>query len=157
MNSATDRRHAMALFAKSPSKRLDEAVASTAKLAERLRDAEIAVIDLRKESERLAILNASDDQLDVAEARTRAMVDRVTTLQSALTQSKAAVADLERERDEAADRKQREETSVAVEALARRMHEGCAKLVADAEALAGWTEKAAMVVGEANGVLHFQT
>ena len=76
-------------------------------------------------------------------------------MRAALAQAEVAVGDLERERDEAADRKAREATSVEVEALARRMHEGWAKLVADAAALADWTARAAAVVPGAGGVLNF--
>lgn len=145
---------AMAIFSKSPAKQLADATAATAKLTERLRDAEIAVADLRKEAERLALLGAADDQLDTAEARTRAMVDRVTTLSSALTQSKATVADLERERDDAADRKAREKTSVEIEGLVRAISSDCSRLIAIAASLAGHTAQAAAIVPEAGGVLN---
>jgi chromosome segregation ATPase len=141
----------MPIFSKSPAKALADATAARDKLAERLRDAEIAVTDLRKESERLAILGAADDQLDTAEARTRAMVDRVTTLSSALAQSKATVADLERERDEAADKKQREATSAEVEQLARAITSDCARMVAVAASLAERTAQAAPAVPESGG------
>lgn len=153
--SATERLHAMPIFSKSPAKQLADTINARDKLAERLRDAEIAVTDLRQEAERLALLGADDAQLSAAEARTREKADRVMTLQAALAQSKAAVADLERARDEAADKKQRQETSTECEALARRMSEGCAKLVADAAALSDWTARAVPVVWEANGLLGF--
>ena len=147
--------HAMAIFSKSPAKQLADATAATAKLAQRLADAEIAVADNRKAAEELALAGADDAKLDEAEAKTRASVDRVATLKTALAQAEVAVADLERERAEQADKRQREETSVETEALARRVTEGCAKLVADAAALSDWTARAAAVVPEAGGVLNF--
>jgi hypothetical protein len=154
VSQQTDRLIAMAIFSRSPAKQLDAATAARDKLAERLRDAEIAVADLLKEAERLALLGAADDQLDTAEARTRAMVDRVTTLSSALTQSKATVADLERRRDEAADRKTREATSVEIEGLVRAISSDCSRLIAIAASLAGHTAQAAAIVPEAGGVLN---
>jgi hypothetical protein len=144
----------MAVFSKSPAKQLADAQAARDRLTEQLRDAEIAVNDLRKEAARLAVLGATEEALSAAEARTREKVDRVTTLQSALTQSKATVADLERERDQAADAALRDKTSTETEALARRMHEGCAKLVADAAALADWSTRSAAVVPESGGLVH---
>jgi hypothetical protein len=145
----------MAIFSKYPAKQLADAKAARDKLAERLRDAEIAVTDLRQEAERLALDGATDEALSAAEARTREKLERVATLRPSLAKGETIVADLERERDEAADKALREKTSTETEALARRMTEGCAKLVADAAALADWATRAAAVVPEAGGVLNF--
>jgi hypothetical protein len=144
----------MPIFSKSPAKVLADAKAARDKLAERLRDAEIAVADLRQEAERLALDGATDEALSAAEARTREKVDRVTTLQAALTQSKTAVADLERERDEAADRKQREAISAETEALARAISSDCSRLIAIAASLHDHTSRAFVVVPESAGVAH---
>lgn len=85
----------------------------------------------------------------------RAMVDRVATLQLALTQSKATVANLEREIAEQADKKQRQETSVEIEQLARSVSSSCARLVADAATLADHALRAQAAVPEAGGIAHF--
>jgi hypothetical protein len=145
----------MGLFKMSQEKQIVAAISARDKITARLADAERAVTDHRQVAEALALDGASDDALDAAEAKTRASVDRAATLRAALAQSVIVVANLERERDEAADRKQREATSSEVEQLARRMTDACARLVADAAALADWTARAAAVVPEAGGVLNF--
>src|SRR5258708_9639900 len=145
----------MGLFKMSQEKQIVAAISARDKITARLADAERAVTDHRQAAEALALDGASDDALDAAEAKTRASVDRAATLRAALAQSVIVVANLERERDEAADRKQREATSAETEQLARRMTDACARLVADAAALADWTARAAAVVPEAGGVLNF--
>jgi hypothetical protein len=144
----------MALFRASPEKQIVTATAARDKLAERLRDAEIAVADLRQEAERLALDGADDSVLSAAEARTRETVDRVMTLQAALTQSKTAIANLERERDEQADRKTREATSVEIEGIARAISSDCSRLIAVAASLHDHTGRASAVVAESGGLLN---
>jgi hypothetical protein len=144
----------MALFKASPERQIVTATAARDKLAERLAAAERAVTDHRKAAEALALEGAPDEKLDATEAQMRASIDRAATLKAALAQSVIVVANLEKERDEAADRALREKTSVEVEALARRMHEGCGKLVADAKTLAEWATRSAAVVPESGGLVH---
>lgn len=136
-------------------KQLLNATAARDKLVERLAAAERAVTDHRQAAEALALDGAPDEKLDATEAQMRASIDRAATLKAALAQSVIVVANLEKERDEQADKKQRQETSAEVEALARRVHEGCAKLVADAKVLNDWTARAVPIVPEAGGILNF--
>jgi hypothetical protein len=139
-------------FKSTPEKQLITATGARDKLIARLADAEIAVFDLRAAAEQLAIDGATDNELDTAEAKTRSLADRTATLRAALTQSEMQVSNLERERDELADRKQRDETAAEAELLAREVIAAAAAFDVAAAALATVTTRAIPTVYEASGL-----
>jgi hypothetical protein len=149
----------MAFLKSNPEKALERDLAAATgandKIAARLAEAELAVADLRMKAERLALDGADDAALDAAEAKTRAMTDRVTTLRAALAQSEARVADLRRERAEQADKKLRGETAAATELLAREMLDAATAFDAAAAVLADCTSRAAPTIYEATGLQKF--
>lgn len=145
----------MGIFRNSPDRALADAVSSRDKLASRLAETEIAIADCRNIAEKAALDGADDAALDAAEGRTRALVDRSHTLKAALARSEALVADLERARDEAADKKQREGTAAATELFARECIEAGAAVAAAVDRLRVVMVKAAPVAPEANGLAVF--
>jgi hypothetical protein len=145
----------MALFKSSPEKILSNAIAARDKLIARLSDSEIAIIGCQTHAERCAIDGASDDVLSGAEDKLRAAQERRVTLRAALSSSEALVARLEHERDEQADKEQREKTGAEVELLAREVVEAGAAFVAAATVLADCALRASVVVPESGGLVRF--
>jgi hypothetical protein len=151
--SATDWWETVAPFFKStPEKQLSTATGARDRLSARLADAENAFAALKAGTEQLAIDGATDNALDTAEAKTRALADRTATLRAALAQSEIQVSNLERERDELADRKQRDETAAEAELLAREVIAAAAAFDVAAGALATVTTRAIPTVYEASGL-----
>jgi hypothetical protein len=149
----------MGLFKSSSEKQilrdLVAAIGARDKLTARLVSVEIAVADLRMAAERLALESASDEALGAAEANTRIMVDRATTLKAALAQTEDRVAELERIRDQETDKKVRNQASVTLERLAREIVEAAAALDSAAIALADCTAKVTPTIHEATGLQNF--
>jgi chromosome segregation ATPase len=122
----------MALFAK-PKRGIDpveqaeralaDARATHAKLADRLSAAETTVAERRAVGERLALGSARDDELDTAEAETRAAEDRVKTLSAALAQLDAQVAEGERALADARENRDRQIVAKHLEGMAKAIAE----------------------------------
>jgi len=136
-------------------KRITDAVASRDKLIGRLRDTDICIADARAIAERTAI-DGDDSQLDAAEAKTRVLSDRSQTLKAALAKIESEIADLERERDDAADRAQREQTASQIELLAREIIESTGAVGAAVTRLHQCAVAASVIVPEANGLAAFR-
>jgi hypothetical protein len=135
-------------------KQIIDAVVSRDKLVARLRDTEIGIADARAIAERIAV-DGDDSQLDAAEARTRVLVDRSQTLRAALAKVESEIADLERARDEDADKAQRERTASEVELLARAVVEGAEAVAAAVTKLHESAVRASVIVPEAAGLAAF--
>ena len=144
----------MGLFKMSLEKQITAAKAARDKLIARLADAEVAITERRTAAEQLALDGATDDELTLCEDKLRAAQDRRVTLKAALIKGEAEVSRLEMERDQAADRKQREATSIEVEQLARAISSDYARLVAAAATATDHTARASAVVPESGGALN---
>lgn len=146
----------MGLFKPRIDKQITDAITSRDRIASRLTEAGIGIADLKAEAERAALSGAADDVLDKVEGKMRALIDRSTTLQAALSASETLVADLTRQRDEAADRKEREEGAASLELMAREAVEAGATLAAAADRLQRIMTRAAPCGAmEANGFINF--
>jgi hypothetical protein len=149
----------MVLFKSNPEKMLIRdiaaATASRDTITARLADAEAAVAELKMKAERLALEGADDAALDAAEAKTRALTDRVATLRAALTQTESRLAGLERERADQADKKLRAATAAEVAAMADDLEATATSFDSSVEKMAEITGRASLFVYEAMGLKHF--
>jgi hypothetical protein len=125
------------------------------KLAARLAESEAAIVERRSAAEALALNGGDDAALDVAENRLRASMDRVATLQAAIISNNQQIASLEAERDMAADKKQRRETSAEVEKMASNLEEIGRDFDPIISRLIDVTERAKMFLYEAGGLHMF--
>ncbi len=145
----------MALFRTSPEKQLTTAITARDKLIARLSEAEVAIIERQTAAEQAALDGAADDALTNAESKLRAVQDRRVTLRAALTKAEALVSRLEKERDDEADKAQREKTGAEIELLAREVIDAAAAFDSAAAVLADISARAAPIVPEATGVQNF--
>lgn len=115
----------MAMFQKAPDKLLAADLAAKIverdRLIARLADAVAAVSSATSAATALAVNGATDAVLDGAEAKVRALSDRVTTLKAALVKVEATVVTLEGEYAAHLDQKTRRETGIQCEAMAERV------------------------------------
>jgi hypothetical protein len=143
----------MALFAKSNP--LDTAIAARDKLRNRLRDADAAILTATAAANALALNDASDSELSVAENQVRDRVDRVKTLTAALHESDAQILTLETERDEATDQKQRSATVVDCHKLIEELAKAGDVMAASASRMSGIAARIVPIAPEANGLKSF--
>jgi hypothetical protein len=143
----------MALFAKSTP--LATAIANRDKIRNRLKDNDDAILAATANANTLALNDATDAELSVAENQVRCRVDRRKTLEAALVEADALVAKLEAERDEAADQKQRGETVAGNRKLKDELNAEITTFVASATKLRSTLERTALTVPEAGAFKNF--
>jgi len=134
---------------------LETARASRDGLVNRLKTAELAVTERKTAAQRLACDGADDSSLDAAEAELRRAEDRVATLTPALAETEQQVATLERARDDAADKKLRAETAVAIEKLGLELAQAAAAFDAGSSQLAETCSRIAPIVLDCYGLQAF--
>jgi hypothetical protein len=134
---------------------VDLAIGARDKLAARLAESEAAIVERRSAAEAMALNGGDDAALDVAENRLRASMDRVATLQAAIISSNQQIASLEAERDMAADKKQRRETTAEIEKMASDLEEIGRDFDPVISRLIDVTERAKMFLYEAGGLHMF--
>jgi hypothetical protein len=143
-------------FRKSPEKKLqadlDAARNDCVTLTARLRAAEQAVIERQAEARKLARENADEAALDTANGNVRKAQDRAATLAAALDEAKAAVADLERQVAEQADRKLRSESAAKAMQLADECEAAPDKFDTTVNNVLDVASRAGLIIYEAKGV-----
>jgi hypothetical protein len=124
---STSRKQRMALFQKAPEKQMAADIGAKIierdKLVGRLADAENAVDTATLAATALAVDGATDDVLDKAESKLRALSDRVTTLRAALVKLGTTIVGLENAYAEHQDKTRRRETARQCEKMADDLEE----------------------------------
>jgi hypothetical protein len=127
MSTRHHRKQRMAIFQKSTGKQLAADLAAKVverdKLVGRLADAENAVDTATLAATALAVDGATDDVLDKAESKLRALSDRVTTLRAALVKLGTTIVGLENAYAEHLDNTTRRATALQCEAMADDLEE----------------------------------
>jgi hypothetical protein len=134
---------------------LDTARASRDGLINRLKAAELAATERKTAAQRLARDGADDTTLDEAEAELRRAQDRVTTLTAALAEIEQQVASLECARDDAADKKLRAETALAIEKLGQELSQAATAFDVGSSKLAETCSRIVPIVLDCYGLQAF--
>jgi chromosome segregation ATPase len=148
----------MAIFKSTPEKTIqrdiDAATANRDRLSTKLAECDQAIARHATAAKESA-LSGDDAGLDAAEASLRAAQDRAATLKTALTEMNQRLADLERAKEDAADKKLRAETAAEIDRLIGKLTEIGAEFNNTAVRLSEHTIRAVPVVYEALGLDRF--
>ncbi|MFK4525734.1 chromosome segregation ATPase [Bradyrhizobium japonicum] len=148
----------MGIFKPTPEKTIqrdiDAATANRDRLSAKLAECEQA-IGRHATAAKDSALSGDDAGLDAAEGSLRAAQDRAATLQTALTEMNQQLADLERAKEEAADKKLRAETATEIDRLIGKLTEVGAEFNETAARLSAHTTRAIPIVYEALGLDKF--
>ncbi|MDI3564203.1 hypothetical protein [Bradyrhizobium sp. Arg816] len=148
----------MAIFKSNPDKTIqrdiDSATANRDRLSMKLADCD-QTIARNAAAAKESALSGDDAGLDAAEASLRAAQDRATTLKTALTEMNQRLADLERAKEEAADKKLRAETAAEIDRLIGKLTEVGTEFNETAVRLSEHTARAVPLVFDALGLDKF--
>ncbi|MGY4364364.1 thioesterase domain-containing protein [Bradyrhizobium sp. LB1.3] len=148
----------MAIFKSNPEKTIqrdiDAATANRDRLSANLAECDQAIARHATAAKESA-LSGDDAALDAAEASLRLAQDRATTLKTALTEMNQRLADLERAKEDAADKKLRAETAADIDRLIGRLTEVGTEFDNAASRLSEHTARAVPLVYDALGVDKF--
>ncbi|MBR0806760.1 hypothetical protein JQ636_24725 [Bradyrhizobium japonicum] len=148
----------MGIFKSTPEKTIqrdiDAATANRDRLSTKLAECDQAIVRHATAAKDSA-LSGDDPGLDAAEASLRTAQDRAATLQTALTEINQRLANLERDKEEAADKKLRAETAAEIDRLIGKLTEVGAEFNETAVRLSTHTTSAVPLVYEALGLDKF--
>ncbi|MDI3565406.1 hypothetical protein [Bradyrhizobium sp. Arg816] len=148
----------MAIFKSNPDKTIqrdiDSATANRDRLSAKLNECEQAMARHAMVAKDSA-LSGDDAGLDAAEGSLRAAQDRAATLKTALTEINQRLADLERAKEDAADKKLRAETAAEIDRLIGKLTEVGTEFNETAIRLSTHTTSAVPLVYEALGLDKF--
>lgn len=144
----------MAIFKSNPEKTIqrdiDAATANRDRLSTKLAECDQAIARHASAAKDSA-LSGDDAGLDAAEASLRAAQDRAATLKRALTEMNQRLADLERAKEDAADKKLRAETAAEIDRLIGKLTEVGTEFNQTAVRLSEHTARAVPLVYDALG------
>lgn len=150
----------MGIFKSTPEKTIqrdiDSATANRDRLSAKLAECDQAIARHATAAKECA-LSGDDAGLDAAEASLRAAQDRASTLKTALTEMNQQLVDLERAKEDAADKKLRTETAAEIDRLIGKLTEVGTEFNDTAVRLSEHTIRAVPVVYEALGLDRFIT
>lgn len=148
----------MGIFKSTPEKTIqrdiDAATANRDRLSTKLSECDLAIARHATTAKEHA-LSGDDAGLDTAEASLRAAQDRAATLKTALTEMNQQLADLERAKEEAADKKLRAETAAEIDRLIGKLTEVGTEFNQTAVRLSEHTARAVPLVYDALGLDRF--